>query len=276
MLQRERLDELAQLLLAMTRSTSSNAAYAPSRFLQRLENALLGAFIVTMIVVVVVAIWYRATLPQPINGTPLTVNVIFVVGQCWAILYLVTVLVEILLALRRYRRREHGFSILAPLQKALRSDADFIARLQAFDKETLEYGLVQYRDCVETFGGRIANLVGDLRKIGLFPALVAAAIAASTLIKDGSNLFLWTPVVVTVCLYLLAFFFVNKRERPTQVIALLDYAIRYATESASASPPAADANACATGHNEKGAEAPVHHSSPRSANDTTPLPATTK
>lgn len=71
---------------------------------------------------------------------------------------------------------------------------------------------------------------GDVRKLGLFPALAAASLSATTLLKEDSTFFLWAPVILACCFYLIAFHAFSQRERPEQVIALLEYAVQYADE----------------------------------------------
>ncbi|MCE4363169.1 hypothetical protein [Xanthomonas citri] len=54
-------------------------------------------------------------------------------------------------------------------------DAQFLVRLAEFDKITLEHGLLQYKHHWSIVDGRVALLVDDIRKIGIFPAFAAAA-----------------------------------------------------------------------------------------------------
>ncbi|CEE23324.1 hypothetical protein XACJM35_2420001 [Xanthomonas citri pv. citri] len=41
---------------------------------------------------------------------------------------------------------------------------------------------------------------------------------------------LWTPLILACCFYLIAFYATGRRERPDQVIALLELVIRHAKE----------------------------------------------
>src|SRR5687768_8169372 len=122
----------------------------------------------------------------------------------------------------------------------LRRDAKFITQLLTFDKATLAYGLLKYRHRWLSSEGRAAAFVGDLRKVGLLPALTAPAallISAATLLKDHSSPFLWRGLVITVAIFviynLIAFAVFLSRERPQQVIQLLEYAIQHEDKAAS-------------------------------------------
>jgi hypothetical protein len=63
--------------------------------------------------------------------------------------------------------------MLSALKKDLHLDEKFITRLLRFDKETLAYGLLQYRYRWSFAEGRIVLISGELRKLGIFPALAA-------------------------------------------------------------------------------------------------------
>ncbi|HBN8432882.1 hypothetical protein [Pseudomonas aeruginosa] len=235
MLHSNKLDALFQLLEEMTGATKGESAFAPSRRMQRIENWLMGGFITTILIFVAVAAWYRFVSGAPVQSVPRPVYVIYSLNLMFAILYLATVAIGVVRLFWRHRR-ERFAAILATLKSELHSDAELLARLWVFDKPTLEYGLLQYRHRWESFDGRVTVLAGDLRKLGLFPALAAASISAATLLKEGSNFFLWAPLILACCFYLMAFYALAQRERPRQVIALLEYAVRYANEPFNPAP----------------------------------------
>jgi hypothetical protein len=109
----------------------------------------------------------------------------------------------------------------------------------------MEYGLIQYRHHCGISDGRVAMLAGDIRKIGLFPALTAAAMSAAALLKEGgSNPFLWAPLILACCFYLVGFVLTNQRERASQVVALLEYAVNHTDE------PAKVRHVVGTGHDD--------------------------
>ena len=100
-------------------------------------------------------------------------------------------------------------------------------RLQSFNRATLEYAQLQYRHSWTSFDKRVSILAGDLRKIGLFPALAAIAMSAGTLLGENSNVYLCVPLILAGSFYLIAFFALAQRERSDQVIALLEYAVSH-------------------------------------------------
>ncbi len=228
MLQHEKIDALFQLLKEMTLYVRKNAVSTFSRWMERIEKVLMIVFATTLIALVIAAVWYRPESGKPVHGVPEPVNAIYLLGMFSAVLYLITATIDLAGLLWR-SRREHFAAILRPLEKDLFGDASFVARLSVFDKPILEYGLVQYRHCCGISDGRVAMLAGDIRKIGLFPALMAAALSAAALLKEGgSNPFLWAPLILACCFYLVGFVVNGQRERASQVIALLEYAVSYA------------------------------------------------
>lgn len=230
MLQLEKLDALFQLLKEMTLHVRKKTVPSFSQGMQSLGKWLLWAYVITMALMAIVALYYRFVGGNPTHGIPELVNLLFLVGLAIAMLYMITVIIDV--AYMTYRLRHDRFTtVLAPLENDLRNDADYLIRLQAFDKSTLAYGLVQYRHYYDISDGRLAMLAGDIRKIGLFPALAATVAFAANLRKDDvSNPFLWAPVVLAGCFYLVSFVLIGSRERAGQVIALLEYAISQADE----------------------------------------------
>lgn len=226
--QREKLDALFRLLQEMTLCVRKAATDTFTRWMERIERTLMIAFITTMTAFVVVVVWYRLESNEPFHGVREPINAIYLIGMLWAVLYLLTAIIYIASMLWRHRH-ERFAAILRPLEKDLARDVDFLTRLKDFDKPTLTYGLVQYRHHYVASDGRVAMLAGDIRKIGLFPALMAVAVAAAALLKEtGSNPFLWAPLVLACCFYLVSVIVVGQRERASQVIALLEFAISHA------------------------------------------------
>lgn len=228
--QPEKLDALFQLLQEMTLCVRKGVASRSTRWMERVEKTLMLACITTMIGVAIVAVWYRLASNQPLHGVPEPLEIIYLVGMLLAALYVITAVFN--LAGMIWRQRHERFAaILRPLKKDLPGDVDFLVQLGDFDKPTLTYGLIQYRHQYWVSDGRVAMLAGDIRKIGLFPALMAVAVAAAALLKEsGSNPFLWAPVILAGCFYLVGVVIVGQRERANQVIALLEYAIGQADE----------------------------------------------
>lgn len=240
--QREKLYALFLLLQEMTLCVRKEAADTFTRWMERIEKTLMIAFITTMTALVFVVVWYRLASDEPFHGVHEPINVIYLVGMLWAALYLLTAIIYIASMLWRYRDQRFA-TILKPLEKDLFGDVDFLAQLKDFDKPTLTYGLVQYRHRYVVSNGRVAMLAGDIRKIGLFPALMAVAVAAAALLREsGSNPFFWAPLVLACCFYLVSVIVVGQRERASQVIALLEYAISHADR------PIEVRSASSTGH----------------------------
>ena len=230
MLQEDKLDALLQLLKDMTDPTSRDTPPASRRIAPGFQTALAFGFFAGTIVLICIGAWYWIRSSKPPHVVSYAALLLYVVSMLMACIYLVFVTID---AVRTtpWRRHEFFSATLGALQKDIRMDASFLTRLWAFDKPTLEYGLIQYRYRWNITDRRLASLAGDIRKLGLFPALTAAAISAATLYKDSSDLWLWLPLVVACAFYLMAFIAVNQRERPDQVITLLEYAIRHTSES---------------------------------------------
>ncbi|WP_045761432.1 hypothetical protein [Xanthomonas albilineans] len=125
-----------------------------------------------------------------------------------------------------WKNRKRGFPVeFLRLKIDILADADFLARLHCYEKAVLEYGRLQYRSHFDSLDGRFGLLVGDLRKIGIFPAFIALVMAASTLIKSNNSKYLWAPLILAAIFYLAGIFVRARQERTQQVIDLLDYAI---------------------------------------------------
>ncbi len=197
--------------------------------MQQIENWMMAGFIVTMIIFVLTVAWYRYAQGAPVQSVPKPGLVIYSLSLITAILYLTAVTIGFV-RVAWHHRQERFSAILATLKNDLYGDAEFLARLWTFDKPMLEYGLLQYRHRWLTFDGRLAALAGDVRKLGMFPALAAASISATILLKESSTFFLWAPLILACCFYLISFYAIGQRERPEQVIALLEYAAYHADE----------------------------------------------
>lgn len=170
-----------------------------------------------------------ATLWNYASGIDDALLTVYLLHLVLGLVYLTTVIASAFHIIWRDRKQPF-FPMLIALKNDLHRDAKLITRLLTFDQATLAYGLLQYHHCWSSFDGRVAGLAGDLRKFGLFPALAAVCISAATLLKEDSNLFLWVPVTVAAIFYLMALFALVSRERPQQVIQLMEYAIQHADQ----------------------------------------------
>ncbi|MCE5232263.1 MAG: hypothetical protein ABFC67_06470 [Mizugakiibacter sp.] len=243
--QQEKLDALYRLLQEMTLCVRKDVVSTSTRWTERIEKTLMLAFITAMIGLAITAVWYRLASNKPLHGVPEPIKVIYLVGMLLAALYMITIIISLASMLWRHRR-ERFAAVLRPLKKDLSQDLDFLLQLGDFDKPTLTYGLVQYRHHYGVSDGRVAMLVGDIRKIGLFPALMAVAVAAAALLKaSGSNPFLWAPLILAGCFYLVSVVVIGQRERASQVVALLEYAVDQANQPETMGP------ALNVGHDER-------------------------
>ncbi|KCX01666.1 hypothetical protein DK27_04115 [Xanthomonas arboricola pv. pruni] len=222
----EEVAALYKLLEEMTLAEDKNFASLPSKWLKKIENWLMISFLITILVILFFAAWYRYGPDAPVVKMIGAIQVTNWVLLFISLLYFVTLSIGLYQLFRQHRRKSFAL-ILRRLERDLLDDAQFIGRLAEFDKITLEYGLLQYKHRWSTVDGRVSLLVGDIRKIGIFPAFAAAAISVTILAKQGSSFMLWAPLILTCCFYLLAFYAIGRRERPDQVIALIELAIRY-------------------------------------------------
>ena len=228
MLKSESLDPLYSILRDMTLVERRSAVAEPVTKMQLLEKFSLRAYFVVMVLFLV------AVLAQRVWSTQVLVESV----EILYLFFLFVVLVYLLSAtfnagLIFWRGYKQPFPwLLSPMQLDMGTDADYVNRLVTFDKPTLSYALLQYRYHFDVQEGRVSSLAGDLRKLGLFPAIAASAVAASTLAKNDGNLIWWAPLILAACFYFMAFVVHAQRERPQQVIKLLELAIEHAEVNA--------------------------------------------
>lgn len=161
------------------------------------------------------------------SSTPQANQVVFWLYVCntgLSISYLLTVILGTTHMLWRQYKKPYSIT-MQRMNLGLHGDLAFLSRLNSFDTNALKYALVQYRQSWEISENRVSLLVGNLRKLGLFPALAAASISVSALMKEGSNFLLWLPVILAAIFSIIGFIALGQRERPQQVIELLEYAI---------------------------------------------------
>jgi hypothetical protein len=204
----------------MTKSKISHSKLALPLYIQRAEEYSKRGFLFTTFVFLVLVAWQHYGTMPPGFYVLLAVCVLL---QLFVLVHLMT-----FVATTWHLRKQHSSTMLTALKNDLHHDAKFITELWTFDKATLAYGLLQYRHRWSFLEGRVAVIAGELRKLGLFPALAAVSLSAATLLKEDSNLFLWVPVIAAACIYLVALDALVSLERPQQVIQLLEYAIQHA------------------------------------------------
>ena len=251
MLEQERLEALLKLLAEMTLCSRKPRVPSFSRRAEQIENILLTAFAGSMILTVLLAVGYWYVGNTPDGKIPKLVDQFYLFSVLIAALYAITALIHTAYLIFRFHKRRTS-PILARLEMDLSPDATFVKQLQTFDRPTLEYALSQYRHHWESANGRITLVAGEIRKVGLFPALVAASMAASTLLDKDGNLLLWAPLILACCFYLLGTMVLSRTERSGQVIKLLEYAISQHHQSL----PAQNSKAQDPDENGESAEAP--------------------
>ncbi len=71
-----------------------------------------------------------------------------------------------------------------------------IQLLRAFPKHLVEYALTQYKWHWDMLEQRVGLFSGDLRRLGLAPALAGSALAAANLIRQEGVVLLWAPIAM--------------------------------------------------------------------------------
>lgn len=217
---KDQLDDLFALLKTMTLTTRNDAQDVPRGRLQRLENGLLLLTLGAIAAFVLMAAWYRY---GPHDPNPHVLLHIYLSVLGLGIAYVVTASIGVFLLFKR-KPEERFFTIMTNLRNDLHGDASYLARLLSFDKPTLEYALLQFRHTWNVFDDRFRRFTGDFHKLGLVPALAALSVAASRLLHESAAFFLCAPLIFAGCFYAITFWARGQRERPDQVIALLEYA----------------------------------------------------
>ena len=216
------LTEIAKVLAEMTRASRQKRASAS---IERIGYGLSLAFLIVELaglgILIAVLLLYKSL------SAATVVNLARFVGygmSVAAILAMFGILLSSVPFISRLRK-DPFFALLELIHVDMTLYAPFVTRLHGFPKSGLEYALLHYvfhRDGLE---GRIALLSGELKKIGLFPALLAVAIGAQKVIGESTNPWLWMPVILAGCFYFMAFASSDKPEKMTQVVKLLEYAI---------------------------------------------------
>lgn len=225
----DKLSALFQLLKEMTVPPRKNASRLPMPLMRRIANGMMIALVAVTFLLVIAVASYRFHSPVPSHSAAVVTSFLAFVALLLAFFYPIIATID--MAWTTWRRRGEYFPLIfEALEKSLRTDARFLARLWEFDKPTLEYGLIQYRHHWGIPDRRIGSLVGEIRKIGLLPALVTIGLAAHTMIKADSHPYVWMLLATTGALYVLGFIAMNQHERTDQVIAVVEYAIRHADD----------------------------------------------
>lgn len=231
MLETEKLDELFSLLKEMTHPGISHLKFAPDVG-PALMCSLIGLswpFVFSSILLP--ARWQHLGMtPSELHDALLNVERLFLVIFLGSLIILILTLLYIV-----WHHKQFVPYLSYSVKNDPQRDAKFTTQLLRFNKATLAYCLLKYRHRWSSRDDRIAVLAGDLRKVGLLPALAALLAlfisAAAIFFKENSHpliFFVWDFVAAVVILYMTAFYGLISRERPQQVIELLEYAIQHA------------------------------------------------
>lgn len=218
----EALIELAGVIADMTRVVSRSESTTSQRIGARVIGVTAFAELAGL---VVMAFLFRtqvaAAIVVPGGARWLAGLIMAVIATAGLILFLLSTIPSLL----GIRKDPFG-AVLRAVDSDIREYAHFIGLLAGFPKSLLEYALMQYRFNRDAFEARIALTSGDLKKIGLFPAWLAVAAGAQKL-TTTANPWLWMPVVLAGCFYLLAFVFSDKPQQMTRVVSLLEHVVSY-------------------------------------------------
>jgi hypothetical protein len=114
--------------------------------------------------------------------------------------------------------------LLSVIDDAMTLDLPLVTRLMACDRYAMEFVLVQYRHERLAFEKRGSLLAGPIEKVGLFPALGAFAVIATTMWHNAN---VWIKVVLSVIpfFYFMNFLGYGLRQEMDRTIALLEYSL---------------------------------------------------
>lgn len=239
MLKPSTLNDLFTLLNEMTLAKHGENAFSPPQKFQTIEKTLIIAYLCSLLTLITAALYVRE-FAETTTAHKLVLY-LYLFNTVLSIVYLVTITAGTIYIFWKQRKAPYS-AIMHRLNLDMQGDADFLKRLNVFEKHILEYGLVQYRQSWGISENRVSLLAGNLRNLGLFPALAAASIAASKLIQEGSSLPLWLPIILAAVFSIMGTYALGQRERPQQVIELLEYAIQNSKESSSSTNSGADDN----------------------------------
>lgn len=206
----------------MTLAKHGENAFSPSKNFQLTEHTLIISYLSSLLVLVSLIFYTREFDTSPKFNQ--AAFLLYIINIGLSIAYLLTIIIGIGLILWKQRKNPYS-AIMQRLNHDLQGDLPFISQLQKFDTSTLQYALIQYRQSWGISENRVSLLAGNLRKLGLFPALAAASISASTLMKEDTSFPLWLPIILAAVFSIIGFIALGQRERPQQVIELLEYAI---------------------------------------------------
>lgn len=189
------LHQLAKLLDQMTRTNRGDEyRQQPSKWARKLEASLIGLTVLSAVALVMKVALHQWQERELVSATH--------ISAWWGVpaigfgcLLVAAVTSNALLILWKERHDPFG-TIPKLIYGSMRDDVPYVQQLMTYPKALLEYSLLQYRHHWGVVDGRTLLLAGDIRKLGLFPGLLAIFVAAPKLLSAGSNAWLWAPIVL--------------------------------------------------------------------------------
>lgn len=216
------LNKIFETLNEMTSAKHIESTFSPSKKLQKLENLLI-TLTAGSLILVVIATFLSSRFSHALFR-PEIVLFLYIAYIALSILYVITMIFSLVQTFINQRKNPYSI-IMQRFKLELDGDSKFLSKLESFDKSSLSFALIKYRQSWNILENRTSLLVGNLKKVGIFPVLAAASISASTLIKQDSNLYLWTPITLAIAFYIIGFIALAKRERAEHIIEILEYLI---------------------------------------------------
>ncbi len=226
---------LAEILEILNELTSEKPLSLPSTtatWPYLLERSLLIAYVGVLVITAASAVVTAATSLQEPAEPYLQSG--FFTGFVLVVAYILSSLVNAVIANRR-ARKDPTPAMLRRMRRDTIQDWKQIQLLRAFPKHLVEYALTQYKWHWDMLEQRVGLFSGDLRRLGLAPALAGSALAAANLIRQEGVVLLWAPIAMACCLYIVVTVLLASRERPRQVVELLSFLIK-SWESLSPTP----------------------------------------
>jgi hypothetical protein len=128
---------------------------------------------------------------------------------------------------------------VAPILELVRADLD---RLMPYCNDLMRFSLpvlAYVRDHIahqrDAFDNRQARLIGQLDKVGAFPAIATLGISVAKLVQDShivvGGSMVWTAAGSLAAFYLLSLLLADTSDKFTQVIEMLDFVVEHHPET---------------------------------------------
>ncbi|WP_139051295.1 hypothetical protein [Xanthomonas cannabis] len=224
----QQLDSIFFIFKEMTEDKRPLYEASTPKLLARIESTSLKFFIFSLLLLIAFS-----ALSNAFSAIKEHKDFVFLIlsapmGISW-FTYILSVVAGVIFIYFRQRKIPGKHSlIMKRIQRDIEEDYGHVVSLKKYPKHLLEYAFMQYKATWNVMNDRTALIVGDLKKLGLMPALAAAALSASRLIKEDANLILWLPVAMATCMYLVAFIAMASRERLHYVTEIISYVISQA------------------------------------------------